>query len=468
MLFNSFVFLLLLIITFIVYYLPQLSKAQVLILILSSLIFYAYGQPVLLLLLLCSALINIITSYLVVYGPVNMHRIYAILGVTINLGILIFFKYGPLFGKTLFDTDNGIGHFLIMIPLPIGISFYTFEGISLLIDVFSNKHSDVLTIERPIHKHVVKTLFFISFFPHLIAGPILKAYEFYPQIGRKRISDIDWEYVFRKLTVGYFFKMVVADNLSNFTFWMAYPYFQTQSTFSLITMLFGYSFQIFADFAGYSLIALGLAKLFGYNLIENFNFPYISTSFSEFWRRWHISLSTFLKEYLYIPLGGNRKSNARTYFNLMTTMVLGGLWHGAAWSYAVWGAFHGSALAIERFINNNTQLKIRGSAGKIFQGLIIFISVTLAWLLFRLSFEHVILYLKSITQNIHRPNDYLLLSCIFLYSSPVIAYHFAYLIPSTWRIAIFIKRYQSFAYAFLLFMIVVNSGPSGSFIYFQF
>ena len=161
---------------------------------------------------------------------------------------------------------------------------------------------------------------------------------------------------------GYFLKLVVADNLKDFTAYLVYPGLMTLSSFTLLSMLIGYSFQIFADFAGYSLIALGLASLFGYRLMQNFNYPYISNTFSEFWKRWHISLSTFLKEYLYFPLGGSRKGRLRTYINLTITMVLGGLWHGAAWSYAVWGAFHGFALALERLINDKYKLSIKANS----------------------------------------------------------------------------------------------------------
>jgi alginate O-acetyltransferase complex protein AlgI len=468
MLFNSWAFILLLSVTFAVYYIPVLRKIQVLLLIISSLVFYAYGQPELLSLLLSSAAINIVTSYLIVNGTIARRRLYATLGVVLNLGILSYFKYAPLLAHTFMDTSEGVGHYLTLIPLPIGISFYTFEGISLLIDVYSNKHKDTLAIDKSFVQHTTKTLFFISFFPHLIAGPILKAYEFYPQIGSKLFRNINWNYAFKKLTVGYFLKMVVADNLANFTFWMAAPYFQVKSSVSLVAMLLGYSFQIFADFAGYSLIALGLAKLFGYDLLDNFNFPYISTSFSEFWRRWHISLSTFLKEYLYIPLGGNRKSKFRTYFNLTITMVLGGLWHGAAWSYAIWGAFHGLALAIERLIDQTFGIKITGRFGLLCKGIMVFSFVTLAWLLFRLPFNEVIAYLRAIGTNVHLPNDYASILCIMLYAAPVVLYHLVYLVPDDWKIRGVINKYQYIAYGIMLFMIAVNSGPSGSFIYFQF
>jgi alginate O-acetyltransferase complex protein AlgI len=194
--------------------------------------------------------------------------------------------------------------------------------------------------------------------------------------------------------------MVIADSLKEFTFWISFPHFQGFKTLPLLAMLFGYSCQIFADFAGYSLIAIGLAKLFGYDLLKNFDFPYISTSFKEFWKRWHISLSSFLMEYLYIPLGGNRKGKTRTYINLLLTMFLGGLWHGAAWSYAVWGTFHGMALAIERFLGDKVRLK-KNFALEVLKGLMVFTFVTLAWLLLKLpQFAHVIHYFRSLVKNV--------------------------------------------------------------------
>lgn len=468
MLFNSFVFIFFLFITFILYYLPALKKYQVQILIIASLIFYSYSQPALLSLLLISAFINIATSYLIVHAKRQARFLYALLGVGFNLLVLIFFKYSPLFATTFLNTETNIGHILLMLPLPIGISFYTFEGISLLVDVYSNRHSDVLTVDRSFSRHTFKTLFFISFFPHLISGPILKAYEFYPQIGNKRYSDIDWTYVVKKLIAGYFLKMVVADNLTNLTFWMSYPYFRSQSSLDLVMMVFAYSCQIFADFAGYSLIALGLAKLFGYNLIENFNFPYISASFSDFWRRWHISLSTFLKEYLYIPLGGNRNGKTRTYLNLIITMTLGGLWHGAAWSYAVWGLVHGLALAIERLIAKKKHNNPPNHVVKSLKTLGVFCFVSMAWILFKLSFSEVIEYGKAFSSNFTVKPDKVKILLIGVYSLPVIIYHSLYLLNRKKAYAEIIGKYDFIAYAILLFLIITNSGPSGSFIYFQF
>lgn len=469
MLFTSLPFLVLFFITFAIYYLPYLRKHQVSILVIASLFFYAYDEPWFTLLLLFSASINILTSYYVVYGNQKNRKLIAVSGIVLNLAGLAFFKYSPLISQTLFSADSSVGHFLLKIPLPIGISFFTFEGISLVIDVWRDKKEDKTTtlVTPSLARHAQRTLFFISFFPHLIAGPILKAHDFYPQIAEKNFRNIAWESAFKTLITGYFLKMVVADNLKNFTFWIAYPYFEAYSTIDLCTMLFGYSIQIFADFAGYSLIAIGLAKLFGYDFQTNFYFPYISTSFKEFWKRWHISLSTFLMQYLYIPLGGNRKGKFRTYLNLLLTMVLGGLWHGAAWSYATWGLFHGGMLAIERLVNDNVKIKLPKSV-LILKGLFVFIMVTLAWLLFKLpDFSHVIKYFQAMGNNITNQGNVKLNMYIFLYSFPVIVYHFLYLYKESKLITI-IRSKEYVVYAILLFFIATNSGISGSFIYFQF
>jgi alginate O-acetyltransferase complex protein AlgI len=467
MLFNSFVFVELAFVTFVLYYIPIMSKFQIPILILASLVFYAYSQPALVLLLLFSVGINVVTSYLVDYGSPERKKFFAISGVAGNVAILGFFKYGPLFGGSFLNATSSIGQFLITIPLPIGISFFTFQGISLVVDVYTEKRVNNRDMApRSFLAHAKQVLFFKAFFPQLISGPIVKAHEFMPQIGPKRLKDVQWESCFKHLVLGYFLKMVVADNLKDFTYWITYPYFQEQFTGTLLAMLLGYSCQIFADFAGYSLIAIGLAKVFGYNFKENFNFPYISTSFKEFWTRWHISLSTFLRQYLYIPLGGNRRGNIRTYGNLMITMLLGGLWHGAAWSYAVWGCFHGAALAMERFLTNKVRLG-KSRLLDVAKGLVVFGLVTLGWLLFKLPhFNQVIEYLRTIVsrRGIGSPGE---IFYILLYSSPIAAYHGAYLLKKL-RGSQKISKMEFLGYGAMIFMIITNSGSPGPFIYFQF
>lgn len=259
--------------------------------------------------------------------------------------------------------------------------------------------------------------------------------------------------------------MVIADNLKDQTFWMTYPYFEVYNSLSLIGLLFGYSLQIFSDFAGYSLIAIGIAKLFGYDLPKNFNFPYISKSFSEFWNRWHISLSTWLKEYLYIPLGGNRKGKIRTYFNLMIVMALGGFWHGAAISYMVWGMYHGFFLAIERYFSQYVKLP-KNVFIDFMTIFLVFSIVTLGWLLFKLTqFNEVLIYLYQIFLEPRGITAKYPLMMIFFYSIPIIIYYINYLIYKKSSINYLDSPY---IYSILLFFIFTSSGSSGAFIYFQF
>jgi alginate O-acetyltransferase complex protein AlgI len=475
MLFTNPEFLIFLLITFALYYLPVLKRHQVQVLILASLIFYGYYIPVLLLLLLFSLAVNATASYLVYFKDIKHKKTVATLGVIINLLLLIFFKYSRLLAHTVLNDDSSFGHFLITLPLPIGISFFTFEGITLLVDTYKSDIAEgrkKIVIDPNPLSHLANVGLFISFFPHLISGPILKAYEFFPQIQFKRLRDVEWEYALRHLIIGYFLKMVIADNLKEQTYYLSYPEFLTLPTSTLIIQIFGYSMQIFADFAGYSLIALGLASLFGYKLIQNFNFPYISTSFSEFWKRWHISLSTFLKEYLYFPLGGNQKGKVRTYFNLLMVMFLGGLWHGAAWSYAVWGLFHGLALAVERLFKDHVTIK-SSTVTNVLSAFMVFVFVSFAWLLFKLpNFDYVIQYFHCIANNsdiavtdfLRRMDTYIL-----LYSLPVVLYHFHYLYQVHARPSVaFALRYEPVLYGIMLFLIFTNSGVTGDFIYFQF
>ena len=469
MLFNSISFVLLVLFSLIIYYLPILKNRQVLVLIVASLFFYAYNNLTLLLLLFCSIFLNIITSYLVLYNKKINAKCIAVVGVLINIGILAFFKYSPLFAVTFFNTNNGIGSFLIQIPLPIGISFFTFEGISLLIDVFKQKNIDAKKIvPKSFFEHCKNIFLFISFFPHLIAGPILQANEFIPQITPKYVKNIHWQKSIKKLILGYFLKMVIADNLKDYTIGIVFPEFQFYSSNTLLAMLLGYSCQIFADFAGYSLIAIGIAELYGYSLLENFNFPYISSSFKEFWKRWHISLSAFLMRYLYFSLGGNKKGKIKTYINLMITMLIGGIWHGAAWSYAVWGGFHGLALGLERLTNDIFKIEIKHKLWIFFKRIFIFICISFAWLLFKLpNFNEAVLYISSITKNNHLASKMHIIANIILYSFPIFLFHLIYLLKQTnWKFII--AKYEFILYGLLLFLILTNSGTSGTFIYFQF
>jgi alginate O-acetyltransferase complex protein AlgI len=472
MLFNTLPFLYLVIFTVTLYYFPPLKKIQLPILIASSFVFYAWNFPILLLLLLFSIGINAFTSFHVEQkSNFQKRRFIATSGVVINLLLLSTFKYAGLLGNSI-APDSDFKEMLLAIPLPVGISFFTFQGISLVVDTFREKKQETFKLKTSFGTHLKKTALYIALFPQLIAGPIVKAHDFFPQIKIKYFKDIDWQFVFKHLVTGYFLKMFVADNLKDFTFWLTYPYFENLSTPYNLTLLFAYSMQIFADFAGYSLIAIGLSKLFGYNIPQNFNFPYISKSFSEFWRRWHISLSTFLQQYLYIPLGGNRKGKTRTYFNLMIVMALGGLWHGAAWSYMVWGIAHGVFLALERLINNEIMFfRTRFTRSKLYQFLkvsLVFILVTFAWLLFKLpEFSHVIAYFKILFNNQRVFFEQLQVLAILFYSVPILIYHLIYQFDGL-RNRLKNSFFTPLIYALMLFLILTNSGSSEAFIYFQF
>ncbi|MFL6513941.1 MAG: MBOAT family O-acyltransferase [Chthoniobacterales bacterium] len=476
MLFNSVPFVVLVAVTFAIYYAPFLRARswQVLVLIFASFVFYGYGQPKLLLLLVASIAINVLTSYWIAVDRPSRRRLWAVTGITLNLALLVFFKYAGLLANLLPGlTATSVGHVLTTIPLPIGISFFTFQGISLVAEAFrghrpasgGSRNSEPRIVCRNFMEHLRNTAFFKSFFPYLVAGPIVKAHEFYPQIGTKKFKDIQWETAFRCLVVGYFLKMVVADNLKDATFWISYPAFLRHSSIGLTGLLFGFSMQIFADFAGYSLIAIGLARLFGYILPINFNFPYLSRSFTDFWKRWHISLSTWLRDYLYFPLGGNRKGTLRTYFNLFVVMFLGGLWHGASWKYAVWGTFHGLALAVERSLRNKIHLPRNWSVDSL-RVLMVFSFVTLAWLLFKLpTLQQALQYVGAIFHSIGQTR-YVILACILTYSTPVLLYYLWHVLNRRWRPHL--RRYEDWILAALLVAIALNSGSPQKFIYFQF
>lgn len=472
MLFNSYSFIFLVLITFSLYYTELFKYHQIYILILSSAIFYGYSQPYLLVLLFLSASVNAITSYITFFC--KNKKLIAIVGVIFNLLVLAFFKYNKLIDGITYDITAESGQFLsfiVTLPLPIGISFYTFQGISLVMDVYKPYKKLSINISKNFFRHYRNTLFFISFFPQLIAGPIVRAHDFFPQISIKNIKKLDFDYIFRTLILGYFLKSVIADNLKDQTFWIAAPYFESQSSLTLLVMLFGYSVQIFADFAGYSLIAIGVAALFGYKLPQNFDFPYISGSISEFWKRWHISLSSWLKEYLYIGfLGGNRKGNIRTYVNLIIVMFLGGLWHGAALSYGIWGLWHGIGLIIERKFKITEMNKKAGLISVSLRVAFVFSFVSFGWLLFKLTdIQDAIDYLTAIKRNVNIRHSYAIIINIVVYSLPVVLYHMFYLAKKNYiNILRTILMYDYVIYAIMIVMIFINGGISGEFVYFQF
>lgn len=256
-----------------------------------------------------------------------------------SLGILAYFKYANFFLWNISQMVNANFQPLDLI-LPVGISFYTFQSVSYIIDVYKRR-------VEPTHTWL-EYAFFLSFFPALVAGPIVRADYFLPQIRQNRHATRQEVYMGLWLIIlGIVKKAVIADYIAQYNDLI----FQTPggySGFETLMGVIGYTMQIYCDFSGYSDMAIGIALIMGFKLAKNFNFPYKSRNLTDFWRRWHISLSTWLRDYIYIPLGGNRKGTARTYLNNFATMLIGGLWHGAAWKFVFWGAMHGAGLAVHK------------------------------------------------------------------------------------------------------------------------
>ena len=296
-------------------------------------------------------------------------------GVVFDLGILAVFKYYGFFVSDVSDVLDSIGLGmplpLVTIALPVGVSFFSFQAVTYVVDVKRRQTEPASLLDAAIY---------LSFFPHLVAGPIVRASEFLPQLKRPR--DPDHVAVSAGLTLvalGLIKKVLIADYLGREVVDKVFAVPQAYSAPDAILGAYAYAAQIFCDFSGYTDMAIGLALLMGFVFPQNFNSPYRATGFRDFWRRWHMTLSRFLRDYLYIPLGGNRKGRVRTYINLMLTMALGGLWHGAAWNFVAWGAYQGTGLSAEHAIN--------GRLGRIFPGwlrwFVTFNLIVVGWILFR-------------------------------------------------------------------------------------
>jgi alginate O-acetyltransferase complex protein AlgI len=306
---------------------------------------------------------------------------------------------------------------------------------------------------------------YIIFFPQLVAGPITRAEMFMPQIKPKYFTDIPLVEAAKWILIGFFFKLYVANNLNEMTSYMSFPLYETLQTRDRWLLVFLYSYQIYADFFGYSAIAIGLGLLFGYRLPINFNLPYISTSFSEFWTRWHISLSTWLRTYLYVPLGGNRHGVWRTYLNLMIVMGLGGLWHGAGLGYLMWGLLHGLLLVLERPLLSRLA-SIDFAVFRAARMTVVFVCVTMLWIFFRLpSFDHAVGYLTGMFAPSTNPNPTkMFYSLALLYSLPVGIQHLGFHSLFEGRF----RRAEPYLYGAMAALMYLEAGPETSFIYFQF
>jgi alginate O-acetyltransferase complex protein AlgI len=378
MVFSSSLFLLYFLPIFLLTYFIVNKRYKNLVILLFSILFYSWGAPKFIFVILGTTFLDFhLVKWMSKTNKVLYRRMMLALSISINLGLLFYFKYSYFFIENVnsFLSFFGIDqvHWTKLI-LPLGISFYTFETITYVVDVYRRVH-------KPLHNFWDYQLYIILF-PKLIAGPIVRFHEIADQLENRDQSDtIDDKLLgLLRFGIGLAKKVLIANvmgaeadkifalqegELTTYTAWMG---------------TIAYTFQIYFDFSGYSDMAIGLARILGFRLPENFNNPYVSQSISEFWRRWHMTLGNFMRNYLYIPLGGNRvDSKRRLYFNLWVVFILSGLWHGAAWNFVLWGAFHGGILILDRLF----LLKVYQIIGKYASILITFMLTMIGWVLFR-------------------------------------------------------------------------------------
>ncbi|MAX79168.1 MAG: membrane-bound O-acyltransferase family protein [Crocinitomicaceae bacterium] len=383
MVFSSVVFLFFFLpaVLLIYYSLPSIQLKNIFLLI-ASLFFYSWGEPVFVFVMLFSCLLNYIFGLLL--NRYSTQQWPLIIGVSLNLLVLVIAKYSDFFVHSVNPIlPEGYQLSAPNIPLPIGISFFTFQAISYLVDV-NRKQAHV-------QKNPLRLSLYVALFPQLIAGPIVRYHHVASELHR-RVHHIGlFSEGVKRFIIGLGKKVIIANSMGQLTDAIMNQPDSWNSSVTWLGML-AYTLQIYFDFSGYSDMAIGLGKMFGFNFHENFNFPYQSKSIQEFWRRWHISLSTWFRDYLYIPLGGNRRGVRRTYANLLTVFFLTGLWHGASWNFVFWGLFHGFFLLIER-IGFGKILKKMPILGHIYTILVVMIG----WMLFRLEhFSDFIAYMQGV------------------------------------------------------------------------
>jgi len=458
MLFHTWHFFVFFLIVYFIYLPLKKTRFYLHWLLAASYFFYGWWNPLYLLIITYSTVIN---YYAVILMQKSQNKkLWLTVSIVNSLGVLGFFKYGAFIAENLNIFLSRLGEpFSIPAPgvlLPVGISFYTFQSMSYTIDLYRGK------VKR--ESSFIRFATFVSLFPQLVAGPIERAKNLLPQLtGKPEISRDDITDGLSLFFVGLFKKIVLADYLALYVdkIYAAPGYFDS---FSLIVATFAFGWQIYFDFSGYTDMARGIAKMMGFNLMLNFNNPYLATSLGDFWNRWHISLSTWFKDYVYIPLGGNRRGKVNTYKNMFLTMVISGLWHGAAWNFVIWGILH----AVGRFLTRELERTnfYNKKVPKLVKQLSVFTFVTFAWIFFRVESlsDATLIVSRIFTAGLANPNFPLLalFFCIsiwiyqFLYESKV--KKFLEWAPLKVGIMIFI----------LLCLTIFASSGQDAFIYFQF
>ncbi|MEG0308849.1 MAG: MBOAT family protein [Clostridium sp.] len=404
------------------------EKYRNILLLLASLFFYAWGEPKHIVVMLISILINYYFGYKVHENAENSKkkRNSLILAIIANLSMLMFFKYGNFIVNNI---NNILGLVRVNqqininpIHLPIGISFFTFQGLSYVLDVYKN--------EAKVQKNIYNLALYISLFPQLIAGPIVRYQDVADEIEKREVTTEKFAAGIKRFVIGFAKKILIANQLGL----VADKIFSIEiagvPTSVAWLGVICYTMQIYYDFSGYSDMAIGLGKIFGFTFLENFNFPYISKSITEFWRRWHISLTTWFRDYVYIPLGGNRKGQARSYINLFIVFLLSGLWHGASWNFVFWGVYNGGFLALEKAGFG----KVLNKLWKPLRHIYTMVIVMVGWVFFRIEdMGNAVEYLKHMfiyeaPTNLHYMNLYinpkiiLVLIMAVILSAPILKY----------------------------------------------
>ena len=471
MLFNSLEFLLFFPIVCIIYFLLGKNKFRNPFLLIASYYFYMNWKPIYAVLILTSTILTYGCGLLVEKYSHDRKRqkTFLTISLLINFGILFVFKYFNFINDSIFSLLSSVGlrwtvpHLDIL--LPVGISFYTFQAVGYSIDVYRGS----IKAERSFVTYAL----FVSFFPQLVAGPIERAKNLLPQFHEEHTFNPDDIYEgVKQMIWGFFMKLCVADVLGEYVD-AVYNNVANHNGASLALATFFFAFQVYCDFAGYSNIAIGAARVMGYRLMQNFRQPYLSLSIKEFWRRWHISLSSWFMDYLYIPLGGNRVKYVRHLLNLMITFLVSGLWHGANWTFVIWGALHGIYLVLENMIRryiytpqNNTFIS------KAFSTIVSFFFICFAWLFFRAnSIGDAFMIIKKIFSDW---GPLFTQYVVFVYGAAALAILVAKDVKDCYGIKMNFmhSKYLVVRYASVVFLIsyilLFGALSSGAFIYFQF
>jgi len=471
MVFNSLAFIAFFAIVLALHSLPFSWTVKKFNLLIASYLFYAAWNPPFVILLWVSTVVDWYAAQKLVHTETPMaRRAWMLLSVVANLGMLGYFKYGTFMLDNFSVMMAALGaHYqapTLDIVLPVGISFYTFATMSYTLDVYMRRAAPA--------RNFLDYALFVTFFPHLVAGPIMRPTELVPQFASARTATRNMLFFgLALMTIGMFEKIVLADEFLAKAVEMVYDGKKIPGMLDSWFATIAFGAQIFCDFAGYSTTAIGAAMCLGFVMPDNFRFPYAAIGFTDFWRRWHITLSTWLRDYLYIPLGGNRQGETRTFLALAATMLLGGLWHGASWTFVVWGGLHGLYLIVERWLKKTFSAWSPGPLALFALGMLTYLLIELTWVFFRShSFGGAWLILCGMFGQNTNSSPILptaLLAFVAICVSGILVTHWNMRTRTLESAIAATHPYViTVVWAFMAFAITIAQGSGDAFIYFQF